>query len=122
MTNPLGHCLAEKPARAHAPLSSAVIRPVKPLDGTAKNSWHRAAEVPLTARTYYGWRTDIGTPGVTDHLEQIPTRQLSFSELMFTTRGGLHSLPQWIELYNPSYTAVVNLEEWHLEVEVPPRR
>ena len=60
------------------------------LDGTAQTSWHRAAEVPLTAHTYYGWRTDIGTPGVTDHLEQIPTRQLSFSELMFiTTKGGL---------------------------------
>ncbi len=87
------------------------------LDGTAQTSWHRAAEVPLTAHTYYGWRTDIGTPGVTDHLEQIPTRQLSFSELMFTTKGGLHSLPQWIEIYNPSYTEAVNLEGWHLEVE-----
>ena len=88
------------------------------LDGTAQTSWHRAAEVPLAAHTYYGWRTDIGTPGVTDQLEQIPTRQLSFSELMFATRSELHSSPQWIELYNPSYTEVVNLEGWHLEAEV----
>ena len=87
------------------------------LDGTSQTSWHRAAEVPLTAHTYYGSRTDIGTPGVTDHLEQIPTRQLSFSELMFTTKGGLLSLPQWIEIYNPSYTEAVNLEGWRLEVE-----
>ena len=43
--------------------------------------------------------------------------QISFSELMFTSRGGLHSLPQWIELYNNSDTETVNLRTWRLTIE-----
>ena len=43
--------------------------------------------------------------------------QISFSELMFTSRGGLHSLPQWIELYNNSDTETVNLSTWRLAIE-----
>ena len=43
--------------------------------------------------------------------------QISFSELMFTSRGGLHSLPQWIELYNNSDTETVNLSTWRLTIE-----
>ena len=43
--------------------------------------------------------------------------QISFSELMLTSRGGLHSLPQWIELYNNSDTETVNLRSWQLTIE-----
>ncbi len=43
--------------------------------------------------------------------------QITFSELMFATRGGLHSLAQWMELYNNSDTNAVNLTGWKLEIE-----
>ena len=43
--------------------------------------------------------------------------QIGFSELMFASRGGLHSLPQWIELYNNSDTEAVNLRGWKLQIE-----
>ena len=43
--------------------------------------------------------------------------QVSFSELMFTSRGGVHSLAQWMELYNNSKTNVVHLKEWQLTIE-----
>ena len=43
--------------------------------------------------------------------------QISFSELMFATKGGLHSLAQWMELYNNSDTNAVNLTGWKLEIE-----
>ncbi len=43
--------------------------------------------------------------------------QVSFSELMFTSRGGLHSLAQWMELYNNSKTNAVNLKGWQLTIE-----
>ena len=42
---------------------------------------------------------------------------ISVSELMLTSRGGLHSLPQWIELYNNSDTETVNLRRWQLTIE-----
>lgn len=34
-----------------------------PLPGTAADSWKSAANVKLAVSTYYGWETDIGTPG-----------------------------------------------------------
>ena len=43
--------------------------------------------------------------------------QITFSELMYTTRGGLFSYPQWIELYNNTAAASVNLKGWRLIVE-----
>ena len=43
--------------------------------------------------------------------------QISFSEIMITSRGGLHSRAQWIEVYNSSNTETVNLKGWHLEIE-----
>ncbi len=43
--------------------------------------------------------------------------QIGFSELMFTSNGGLHSKAQWIELYNNSDTETVNLIGWHLAIE-----
>lgn len=63
--------------------------------------------------------TSLGTPGYTNAriVSEIPTRQISVSELMFTSQGGIFSLPQWIELYNNSNTEVVNIEGWKLAVE-----
>ena len=43
--------------------------------------------------------------------------QIGFSELMIASKGGLHSLSQWIELYNNSETKPVNLMGWKLEIE-----
>ncbi len=48
--------------------------------------------------------------------ELIPIH-VSFSELMVTSRGGLHSLSQWMELYNGSQTEDVNLTGWLLAIE-----
>ena len=76
-----------------------------------------------TGDTGTGTGTDTGA-ATTRELE--PTRrpsqlsapgQISFSELMFTSRGGLHSLSQWIELYNNSDTETVNLSTWQLTIE-----
>ena len=43
--------------------------------------------------------------------------QISFSEIMIASRGGLHSRAQWIEVYNNSDTEAVNLYGWKLEIE-----
>lgn len=43
--------------------------------------------------------------------------QVSISELMLYTRGGLHSLPQWVELYNNSKVNAVSLEAFTVEIE-----
>ena len=87
-----------------------------PLDGKKSASWIPASEMQLKIRTYYGRSTDIGNPGYMDE-DTLPPGRISFSELMFTSRGGLHSLPQWIELYNASETETVNLRGWQLEIE-----
>ena len=42
---------------------------------------------------------------------------ISFSELMYDSRGGVHSMAQWMELYNHSGTEEVNLRGWQLEIE-----
>ncbi|MCG9128306.1 cadherin domain-containing protein [Candidatus Poribacteria bacterium] len=48
--------------------------------------------------------------------ELIPIH-VSFSELMIPSRGGVHSLPQWLELYNGSKTEIANLRGWQLAIE-----
>ena len=62
-------------------------------------------------------------------LEAHPSSQLSFSEVMFTTGGGLFPQPQWIEVYNntPKTEKPLSLEGWKLIIEsrdkdVRPRR
>ena len=88
-----------------------------PLDGKMLANWVPASEMPLNVITYWGKATDIGNPGYTNAETHLSEQQISFSELMFTSSGGLHLLPQWIELYNDSETETVNLEQWHLEIE-----
>ena len=43
--------------------------------------------------------------------------RVSFSELMYTSRGGIHSLSQWMELYNGSHTEEANLKGWQIVIE-----
>ena len=88
-----------------------------PVDGQTSASWMPASRMPLKVMTYWGKETDIGNPGYANEETLLPGHQVSFSELMFTSRGGLHSLPQWIELYNDSETETVNLRGWQLEIE-----
>ena len=66
----------------------------------------------------------LGTPN--DVVEETrptvaaqPSSQITFSEVMFTTEGGLFPQPQWIELYNntPKTEAPLNLEGWKLIIE-----
>ena len=68
---------------------------------------------------YYGHPTDIATPLF---LHQIvpgtsPTVTLSISEIMFETNTRTRPLPQWIELYNPSFTHAVKLKDYQLVIE-----
>ena len=71
--------------------------------------------------------TRLGTPGSPDDVavETQPIRetqsigQIAFSEVMFTTEGGLFPQPQWIELYNNTSKgeAPISLEGWKLIIE-----
>ena len=88
-----------------------------PVDGQTSASWMPASRMPLKVMTYWGKETDIGNPGYANEDLLLRGHQVSFSELMFTSRGGLHSLPQWIELYNDSETETVNLQGWQLKIE-----
>ena len=65
-----------------------------------------------------------GTPGFDNGAVKGKVKDLSesdpvvISEIMFGSGGtGNRSLPQWIELYNPSKTQAVNLDGWRLEVQ-----
>ena len=70
--------------------------------------------------------TRPGTPGTPNDsdpllptLELQPRGQISFSEVMFATEGGLFPQPQWIELYNntPRTEKPLSLEGWKLIIE-----
>ncbi len=50
--------------------------------------------------------------------------KISFSEIMNASRGspntfpyGVHTLPQWVELFNHSDTQIANLRGWKLQIE-----
>ena len=66
--------------------------------------------------------TSLGTPGYPNDIvsDDSLAGRITFSELMYATRGGLvSSQPQWIELYNNTGTAAlpINLNGWQLLVE-----
>ncbi|MXZ02083.1 lamin tail domain-containing protein [Candidatus Poribacteria bacterium] len=87
--------------------------------GTEAAGWIPAMAVAIGVNTYYGHPTDISTPGF---LHQIvpgasPTTALSISEIMFETQIRTRPLPQWIELYNPSFTHSVKLKDYQLLIE-----
>ena len=88
--------------------------------GTEASGWLPATGVAIGVNAYYGHPTDISTPGFLHQLVpgNSPTVALSISEFMFSTQTQHHDgLPQWIELYNPSLTGAVNLEDYQLVVE-----
>ena len=47
----------------------------------------------------------------------IDSTAVAFSEIMYDSRGGLHSLPQWIELHNYHRSGSANLNGWKLQIE-----
>ena len=65
-----------------------------------------SAEVDTPVASAAGQSQDVSTTG-----------RVSFSELMFASQGGLHSLPQWIELHNSSESETVHLKGWTLAIE-----
>ncbi len=89
------------------------------LKGTKASGWMSAVSVAIGINAYYGHPTDIATPLF---LHQIvpgtsPTVALSISEIMFETKTRSRTLPQWIELYNPSFTDSVKLKDYQFVVE-----
>ncbi len=90
------------------------------LKGTKISGWQRAADVAIGVSRYYGHPTDISSPGALHGIVPgaSPTVSLSISEIMFTAEtGDTTRLPQWIELYNPSFLTSVNLKDWQFVVE-----
>ena len=61
----------------------------------------------------------LGTPGYANAaiVAEAPSGRVSISELMFATKAGRRTVPQWIELYNNSTTEAVKLAGWQLEIE-----
>lgn len=59
----------------------------------------------------------VAPVGATIPMPDLIPIYVSFSELMFTSKGGLHSLAQWIELFNSSTTDTVNMRGWQLGIE-----
>ncbi len=49
--------------------------------------------------------------------QHVKHKQISFSELMYASRGGPESMPQWIELYNNRKDKDIVLTGWTLEIE-----
>ena len=90
------------------------------LKGTKDSGWQRTADVALAVRHYYGHPTDISHPGGL-HLivpGASPTVALSISEILFTAPPRRpYPYPQWIELYNPSFTGPVNLKGFQCVIE-----
>ena len=89
------------------------------LKGTKATGWMSTVSVAIGVNAYYGHPTDISTPLF---LHQIvpgasPTVALSISEIMFETKTRTRPLPQWIELYNPSFTDSVKLQDYQFVIE-----
>ncbi len=85
----------------------------------------RGAWTPSETQSGLGYRpgapveTSLGTPGYPDAVivNEPGTGQISISEVMFATPDDSTPSPaQWIELYNPSETEIVNLQGWELVI------
>ncbi len=87
--------------------------------GTEASGWMPATETAIGVNTYYGHPTDISTPGFLHQIVPGASSRstLSISEIMFETQIRTRPLPQWIELYNPSFTHSVKLKGYQLLVE-----
>ena len=90
------------------------------LKGTKASGWQRAADVAIGVTHYYGDPRDISTPGFLHPIipGASPTVALSISEIMFAAPPRRpYPYPQWIELYNPSFTESVNLKGFQCVIE-----
>ena len=98
---------------------------LKPRLQPEKRGYLRGAWALSEVQSGLGYRpgapieTSLGTPGYPNVGSVLETGRgtLSISEVMFAT--GERGMPsQWIELYNPSSTEIVNLDGWTLRIEV----
>ena len=98
---------------------------LKPRLQPEKRGYLRGAWALSEVQSGLGYRpgapieTSLGTPGYPNVGNVLETGRgtLSISEVMFATNEK-GSPSQWIELYNPSSTEIVNLEGWQLRIEV----
>ena len=83
-------------------------------DGHHKNAWDKVGYTDGIGYDLTTARKDApGTPGYPN--TRAYARFISISEVMYDA-GPTGSLPQWIELYNRSKTAEVNLKGWEMEI------
>ena len=86
--------------------------------GYHKDAWNQAryTGVGYKRRTAMSEAT-AGTPGYPNDAVKAAAApgSVTFSEIMMDSAGG--TLPQWVELYNASKTAAVNLNRWELEIQ-----
>ena len=86
--------------------------------GYHKDAWSQAqyTGVGYKRRTAMSAAT-AGTPGYPNDAVKASAApgSVTFSEIMMDSAGG--TLPQWVELYNASKTAAVNLNRWELEIQ-----
>ena len=87
--------------------------PVLPA-ATPERSLTNMMDTKLAIDTACGHPDHTGTIRDSNTTES-PFYQLIISEIMAASNDG--SLPQWIELYNPSNTHTRNLENWKLEIQ-----
>ena len=88
--------------------------------GTTASGWMSAGDVAIGVTHYYGDPTDISTPNFLHPIVPgaSPTVALSISEIMFAAPPRRpYPYPQWIELYNPSLLASVNLKGFQCVIE-----
>ena len=88
--------------------------------GYHKDAWAQAAYTGVGYdRATETSPATAGTPGYPNDavkpMAATPRGSVTFSEIMVDSAGG--NLPQWIELYNASKTAALNLNRWKLEIQ-----
>ena len=86
--------------------------------GYHKDAWGQAryTGVGYKRRTAMSAAT-AGTPGYPNDAVKAAAApgSITFSEIMMDSADG--TLPQWVEVYNASKTAAVNLNRWELEIQ-----
>ncbi len=101
------------------PLANA-RRPREPAPLTEVSTWQRS-DVRLPGYSAAAWTVSESQSPTRENEENAPaaspTVTLSISEIMFETQIRKRPLPQWIELYNPSFIDSVNLKDYQLVVE-----
>ncbi len=88
--------------------------------GYHKEAWTQAAYTGVGyERAVENAPATAGTPGYpNDAVKPVaatPRGSVTLSEIMVDSAGG--TLPQWIEVYNASKTAALNLNRWKLDIQ-----